>query len=353
LTKKNLERYDSESRFVLKSQAVIEVDNLKKYYSVKRGIFGRLGLQKELFIKAIDGISFKIFEKDILALVGESGCGKTTTGRLLSLLETPTAGSIFFKKKELSKLKGNMLKEFRRSMQMIFQDPYESLDPRFTILRSISEPLVINHVGSSKTERTQLVTEMLERVGLEPVKDFLYRYPNELSGGQRQRVSLARAMILYPAFVIADEPVSMLDVSIRASILNLMLRLREELNVTYLFITHDLAVARYMSTKIAVMYLGKIVEMGETEEIVSEPMHPYTQLLISAIPISDLSVKREKVSIESEPLDASNIPSGCRFHTRCSKSRKICSEIEPFLIDLGKGHHVACHTRTQQIDAKR
>lgn len=327
----------------MQNQTLIDVQSLQKYYPVRAGVLDLLKSHDQKFVKAVDGINFQIAKGDIFALAGESGCGKTTTGKLLSLLEAPTGGSIRYGDVDLARLKGKELKEFRSRVQMIFQDPYESLDPRFTVLRTVSEPLIVHGIASSEEERTKLVSEMIERVGLKPARDFLHRYPHELSGGQRQRIAIARAMVLHPAFIVADEPVSMLDVSIRASVLNLMLRLREELDVTYLFITHDLAVARYMSNKMAIMYLGEIVEMGATDDLINHPMHPYTNLLMSAVPIPDPSEKRERVRATSEipnPIDA---PPGCKFHPRCSSAKKGCSQKRPELIEVTPGHIVACH----------
>jgi len=294
------------------------------------------------FVKAVDDVSFQISRGEIFALAGESGCGKTTTGKLLSLLETPSSGSIIYEGEDLANMKGRRMKHCRRRIQMIFQDPYESLDPRFTVMRTLLEPLLVHNIGTH-SERNELVSSILEKVGLRPPRDFLMRYPHELSGGQRQRIAVARAMILNPTFIVADEPVSMLDVSVRAGILNLMLQFREELGITYLFITHDLAVARYMSNKIVIMYLGRMVEMGSTDEVLAQPIHFYTKLLMSAVPTPDPSAGRVRIKGISEVADPVNIPSGCSFHPRCQGRQEICAQLIPEMVDVGKGHLVACH----------
>lgn len=329
----------------MRENPMIEVRQLRKYFPLRKGFLERFSLRehRRRFIEAVDGVNFQIFGGDVFGLVGESGCGKTTTGKILSLLETPTSGSVFFEGTDLTKIRGTELKEFRRRVQMIFQDPYESLDPRLTISRAVAEPLEIHKIGSSNKERDELVSDMLEHVDLKPAELFLHRYPHELSGGQRQRVVIARAMVLRPDFVVADEPVSMLDVSVRAGILNLMLRLREEFDVTFLFITHDLAVARYMSNKMAVMYLGEIVETGATEDLTSNPLHPYTNLLMSAVPIPDPLAKRKRIRTRSEVPSQVDVPHGCKFQSRCEKAEMVCSERRPELAEVGKGHFLACH----------
>jgi len=294
-------------------------------------------------VHAVDGISFKIEAGEVFGLVGESGSGKTTTGRLLLRLIEPTSGKIIFNGEDLAKLPDKELKPLRRRMQMIFQDPYESLNPRMTIKDILSEPLTVQKLVDSRAKIDEKIREILEAVELTPADMFLLRYPHELSGGQRQRVVVARAFILDPEFVVADEPVSMLDVSIRAGILDLMLNLVEKFNASFLYITHDLALARHMCDRIAVMYLGKIVEMGLTEKIVYEPMHPYTDALIKAVPIPDPKAKRTEVVIKGEIPSPINPPTGCRFHTRCPSARATCRKEEPSLIDVGGKHYVACH----------
>ncbi len=323
--------------------AVIEVRDLTKHFPLSRGFFQTLISRKQSFVRAVDGISFHIGAGEVFGLAGESGSGKTTTGRILLRLIEPTSGSILFKGEDVRKLPEKELKPLRRRMQIIFQDPYESLNPRMTVSDILSEPLTVQKVVSSEAEIDDKVREILEAVELTPPDEFLLRYPHELSGGQRQRVAVARGFILNPEFVVADEPVSMLDVSIRAEILNLMLDLVGKFNVSFLYITHDLALARHMCDRIAIMYLGKIVEMGPVETIVYEPLHPYTNALIDAVPTPDPTMKRTRVVITGEIPSPINPPSGCRFHTRCPVATEICSKEEPELLKLKGEHFVACH----------
>lgn len=322
--------------------AVVEVKDLKKWFPVSTGFLGSLFSKRQLFVRAVDGISFHVKRKEIFGLAGESGSGKTTTGRVLLRLIEPTSGSILFEGKDATRLTEVELKPLRRKMQIIFQDPYESLNPRMTIANIITEPLNVQGIGS-EAERREKVRMILEAVELLPPEEFLDRFPHELSGGQRQRVAVARAFILDPEFIVADEPVSMLDVSIRAEILDLMFTLVEKYNASFVYITHDLALARHMCDRIAIMYLGKIMEKAATETIVYEPLHPYTKALISAVPSPDPTAERIEVVIKGEIPSPVNPPPGCRFHTRCPVAEKICREEEPPLIDVGGEHMVACH----------
>jgi len=293
---------------------VIKVTNLKKYFELSRGFFS---FDKPVVVKAVDDVNFEIHDGEILGLVGESGCGKTTTGRLLTRLEDPTSGSVFFMGRDIALLRPDNLKVFRRNIQMVFQDPYESLNPRTTVLQTIMEPLINHHIGSGYEDRVELVIKALEDSGLAPAKEYLSRFPHELSGGQRQRVSIARALVINPRVIVADEPVSMLDVSIRAGVLNLMLDLRDKYNIPYLFITHDIAVARYVSDRLGVMYLGRVVELAETDSVIFQPKHPYTRALLSAVPVPDPEHKHGRIQIKGEIPSATNVPLGCRFRPRC------------------------------------
>lgn len=322
---------------------LLKVSGLRKLYPVERGIFRRA----DSFIHAVDDVDFEIAQGESLGLVGESGCGKTTTGKLLVKLIEPTAGHIQLQINgspvDVVGLRRSKLKQYRRNVQMVFQDPYESMNPRLTIYDIVSEPLAVQGIGSVP-EREERVNEFLEMVGLTPATSFLFRYPHELSGGQRQRVAIARALVIDPAFVVADEPTSMLDVSIRTGVMQLMQDLGKRLNVSYLYITHDLAVARYMCDRIAVMYLGKIVEMGPTEDVLHNPQHPYTRALLSAVPNPDPRIERQAVQIKggiSKPIDP--LPR-CRFYDRCLLADDYCRDNEhPPLEDTGSNHLAACY----------
>jgi peptide/nickel transport system ATP-binding protein len=322
---------------------VIEVLDLEKWFPVRKGFLKALFSRKESYVKAVDGINFNVKFKEIFGLVGESGSGKTTTGRLVVKMIDPTSGKIFFKGEDITHLTGEKMKHIRRKLQMVFQDPYESLNPRKTVFDIVAEGLRIQKIVNSEKEIAERVIKALEDVKLVPPEEFLYRYPHELSGGQRQRVAIARTFIVNPEFVVADEPVSMLDVSIRAEILNLFIELIEKFNVSILYITHDLATARHMCHKIAVMYLGKIMEMGSVEDIVYEPLHPYTNALLSAVPVPDPKSRRTKLTIKGEIPSPIDPPPGCRFCTRCPAVEEICRKEEPELINVGKEHYVACH----------
>lgn len=324
-------------------EPVIKVESLKKLYELRRGFISSLFRSKKTYINAVDGVDFEIEEGETLGIAGESGSGKTTTGRILALLETPTEGHISFKGEDITRLRGKKIKEFRKKVQMIFQDPFDSLDPRYTVLDAIEEVLKIHHVVSTREERMEMVFEMLEDVKLKPAEEFIDRLPHELSGGQRQRVAIARSMILNPEFVVADEPISMLDSSVRAGIMNLMLELKRKSNSTFMFISHDLSASRYMCDNIAIMYLGKIMESGPTEEIIGNMMHPYTKALVSSVPIPDPKYERKPMKI-GEALSMACIPEGCRFHPRCPYVKETCKRKEPELREVSKGHFVACHT---------
>jgi len=315
---------------------LITVENLKKYYPITAGFLSRTVAE----VKAVDGVSFYLAEGETLGLVGESGCGKSTLGRAMLRLEEPTAGSILYQGNEILKLDKGGLKELRKKAQMIFQDPQSSLDPRMTIGDTIGEALLI-HGMKSEAERLERIEELLQRVGLE--SQHATRYPHELSGGQKQRVGIARALAVDPKLIVADEPVSALDVSVQAQILNLMIDLQREFGLAYLFIAHDMAVMAHMSNRIAVMYLGKIVEQTDRAELFSHPLHPYTWALLSAISFPDPHQKRQKATLQGDVPSPVNPPRGCRFHTRCSKVMPICSQEEPLLVPLNTDHLVACH----------
>lgn len=318
-----------------KYMALLEVKELKKYYPLTAGVVARhIG-----DIKAVDGVSFSLKEGESLGLVGESGCGKSTLGRTILRLEEPTGGRIIYKGADITRLDIRALRQLRKEMQIIFQDPEASLDPRMTIGQSICEPLVIHNIGDDR-EREEILAQLLERVGLEPHQANLY--PHELSGGQKQRVGIARALALNPRLIIADEPVSALDVSIQAQILNLMLDIQQQLGLSYLFIAHDLAVIKYVAHRIAVMYLGKIVELAEKRELFANHLHPYTGALLSSVP-SLKAPHRSRVLLPGEVPSPLNPPPGCRFHPRCPRAMPVCSHEEPELIEVSPGHSVACH----------
>lgn len=324
-----------------KQEVLLQVRDLKKHFPILRGVFRRqVGA-----VRAVDGVTFKIYRGETLGLVGESGCGKSTTGRTILQLLEPTEGEVIFEGRDLTKLSSSELREMRGRMQMIFQDPYASLNPRMTVGGILEEPLSL-HFKGTRQERRDRIRELLEIVGLNP--NFVNRYPHEFSGGQRQRIGIARALATNPTFVVADEPISALDVSIQAQVVNLMDQLKEELGLTYLFIAHDLAMVRYISDRVAVMYLGQIAELSQRNAVFDRPLHPYTQALISAIPIADpdREAQRERIILEGDVPSPANPPSGCRFHPRCRYATEICRVEDPELRDLGRDgveHWVACH----------
>ena len=318
------------------SQRLLEVENLKKYYPVTAGLLSRHVAD----VKAVDGVSFSINEGETLGLVGESGCGKSSLGRTLLRLEEPTAGRVLYKGSDITIWDRRQLKGLRKEAQMIFQDPQSSLDPRMTIGDSIGEALLIHGIGDEK-ERLERVEELLKRVGLEP--EHVSRYPHELSGGQKQRTGIARALAVNPRIIVADEPVSALDVSVQAQILNLIMDLQRELGLAYLFIAHDLAVIGQVSDRIAVMYLGQIIELASRSELFDHPLHPYTEALLSAILLPNPHQKRQKISLSGEVPSPVEPPLGCRFHTRCPKVMKRCGREQPSLRPLAGDHLVSCH----------
>ncbi len=315
---------------------ILEVSGLFKYFTAGQSLFRR----KASAVKAVDGVSFALGRGEVMAIVGESGCGKTTIARTLIGLETPTKGRMAFNGRvigtEIS------LRELRLHAQMVFQDPYESLDPRVTISDTVAEPLVVHHIGATYSERMDRVKTALEDAGLRPAGDFLRRYPHELSGGQRQRVVIAAAMVLAPQLLIADEPVSMLDVSIRAEILNLLDDLRQNRGISIIFITHDLGTVACFADKIAVMYLGRMVEEGRTTQVLHGAMHPYTRALFSVVPVPNPKLRRERVILQGETPNAADVPAGCRFHPRCPIARDECRLVDPPYVSDSEGHKAAC-----------
>jgi len=358
------------------SKDVVSVKDLQVWFPVRRGFVESLLSKEQRYVKAVDGVTFNIKDREIFCLVGESGCGKTTAGKAILRLVEPTGGEVKYtgpgltpkmikevadhavakrikSKKEATSdvasgavdvrsLPKDKMKLLRQKMQIIFQDPYESLNPKQSIYDIVAEPLVVNSLGANEKEREQRVTKALDDAGLRPPKDFMWRYPHEVSGGQRQRVGIAGALVLEPSFLVADEPVSMLDVSIRSEILKLMLDLRENKGLTYLFITHDLSVAYVFSDRIGIMYLGKIVELGPTEEVIKGPRHPYTKALISVVPKPDPRMKTDKIILKGERPDPAHIPPGCRFHPRCPFAMDICKQKEPEPMFVSQEHWVSC-----------
>ncbi len=317
-------------------EPLLVVKNLKKYFPLKRGIWFGEGAE----VRAVDGVSFEVRRGETMGLVGESGCGKSTMARLILRLLEPTAGEVYFGKASVFETNKKEMRQLRRRMQIVFQDPYSSLDPRMPVDEIVGEGLTIHRLARGK-EKTDRVVDLLEMVGLG--REHMGRYPHEFSGGQRQRIGIARALAVGPEFLIADEPVSALDVSIQAQIINLFEDLQEQLGLTYLFIAHDLRVVKHISDRVAVMYLGQIVELADSDELYRNPLHPYTQALLSAIPEVDPQSKRQRIFLEGDPPSPVQIPSGCRFHPRCPKRFDRCDQEEPVLREVSAGHWVSCH----------
>ena len=334
------------TEITLETGTLLRVTGLKKYFPVRRGVFRRV----VGWVKAVDEVDMFIPEGETLGLVGESGCGKTTTGRTILRLLEPTAGEVLFRSKRLgrvvdvAKIGKKELKLLRREMQIIFQDPYSSLNPRMTVGDIVGEPLIVHRMAKGK-EKEEKVKELLQAVGLKP--EHMRRYPHEFSGGQRQRIGIARALALNPQLIVCDEPVSALDVSIQAQVLNLLEDLQEQFHLTYLFIAHDLSVVKHISDRVAVMYLGKIVELAETEELFTHPLHPYTEALLSAVPVPDPDYETERIILQGDVPSPVNPPSGCYFHPRCPYAQSICSEQPPEFRDFGGAHFAACHRASE------
>jgi oligopeptide/dipeptide ABC transporter ATP-binding protein len=325
---------------------LLEVKNLVKYFPIKGGLLQRTVAQ----VKAVDDVSFVVKEGETLGLVGESGCGKTTIGRTILRLTPATKGGVFFQGKDVFKAGGGEMKALRKNMQIIFQDPYSSLDPRMPVGESIGEGLMVHGMRDTK-QRSAVVMEMLKKVGLEDY--HARRYPHEFSGGQRQRIGIARALALRPKFIVCDEPVSALDVSIQSQVLNILKDLQTEFGLTYLFIAHNLSVVEHISDRVGVMYLGKMVELTDRESLFADPLHPYTKALLSAIPIPDPTVKRERMILQGEIPSPVNPPKGCRFHPRCPFAVDKCKSVEPQFKELKPGHFVACHVAEDEVAARK
>jgi oligopeptide transport system ATP-binding protein len=327
------------------AQPLLEVKDLKKYFPIKGGIFSKtIG-----YVQAVDGISFALYPGETVGLVGESGCGKSTAARAILRLIEPTGGEVAFEGQDILKLGKKPMRALRRQMQIIFQDPYASLNPRMTVASIVGEPLEIHKIAKGR-QKEERVASILEKVGLRP--EHMRRYPHEFSGGQRQRIGIARALALNPKLIIGDEPVSALDVSIQAQVINLLEDLQKEFNLTYLIIAHDLSVVEHISNRVAVMYLGKIVELATDRELYQNPSHPYTEALLSAVPRPDPTIKKQRIILAGDVPSPINPPSGCRFHTRCLYAKADCKTVEPELQDIGGGHYVACHY-WKEVQAKR
>ena len=319
------------------SEPLLQVRNLKKHFPIRKGVMRRIAGQ----VRAVDGVSFEVGAGETFGLVGESGCGKSTAGRSILRLIEPTAGQILFGGKDIRKLRKGQMRLMRREMQIVFQDPYASLNPRYTVRQILEEPMIIHSLFGSPTERQKRVAELLETVGLSASR--MDRYPHEFSGGQRQRIGIARALAVDPKLIIADEPVSALDVSVQSQVLNLLDDLQKQLNLSYVFIAHDLSVVKHISDRIGVMYLGQIVELGESDQLYENPLHPYTQALLSAVPVPDPEVRRERIILQGDLPSPANPPKGCYFHPRCKDCMEVCRTQAPEWKEVKPGRFVGCH----------
>ena len=318
------------------SEVVLNVEHLCQYYKVSKGLFG-----KTQYVKAVDGVNFQVYKGEVFGIVGESGCGKSTLGKTICKLIEPTSGKIEFEGRDITNLSRKEMREVRKDMQMVFQDPYASLNPRMSVRNIVAEPLKIHGLDAGRQETDKKVIELLQKVGLDSY--HAVRYPHEFSGGQRQRIGIARAIAINPKLIIADEPVSALDVSIQSQVLNLMNQLKREMGLTYIFVAHDLSVVEHISDRVGVMYLGNFVEIADKESLYVNPLHPYTQALLSAVPIPDPTIKRERIILQGNIPSPLNAPKGCKFHTRCPKCMDICAEIPPEKKQVDKNHCVYCH----------
>ncbi len=317
-------------------KTLLKIENLKEYYPVRKGFFGKTG-----YVKALDGVSFEVNDGEVFGIVGESGCGKSTLGLAITKLIEPTGGQIILNGEDITHFNAQRMRPIRRQMQMVFQDPYASLNPRMSVRDIIKEPMIIHHLASSQKEMNERVVELLRQVGLDDY--HANRYPHQFSGGQRQRIGIARALAVDPKLIIADEPVSALDVSIQSQVLNLMVELKRARNLTYIFIAHDLSVVEHISDRVGVMYLGNFAEVASKEELYANPLHPYTQALLSAVPVPDPEVKRQRIILPGNIPSPINAPKGCKFHPRCFKCMDICKEVAPPRIQVGENHYLYCH----------
>lgn len=324
-------------------ESIISVDQLDVHFSVRTGLMQAMFGREIPVVRAVDGVSFELGQGEILCLAGESGSGKTTTGKAILRLVEPTGGKVYYAGEDVRAYNRSKLRSFRQEAQIIFQDPYESLNPRQTVFNAVAEPLEVNNLCPGLSEKEERVAQALVDAGLHNPRELFLRYPHELSGGQRQRMAIAGALVLNPKFIVADEPVSMLDLSIRAGILKLMVDLRDEKGISYLFITHDLSLAWLVSDRIAIMYLGKIVELGSADTVIKEPLHPYTKALVSVIPTPRRKVITQQSLLKGETPDPVNVPAGCRFHPRCPEALPHCKEVAPLYREVRPGHFAACH----------